>query len=225
MAISFRSQLQNIAPPLMLLSIASLCLIGVRLVLAGNTRYWFLPWNLLLAWVPLLLALVLRRVADRYQWTSWQFIAVFAGWLLFLPNTFYIVTDFMHLHDTGEVSILYDAVTMMLFSLSGVLLGFVSLLTVENELRRGLGRKATTAVVAAIILLCSFAIYLGRYLRWNTWDVVASPGGLFLDVTDRILRPFDHPLAVTTTLLFFVFILAAYYGLKLFVASLKKLEK
>lgn len=219
-----KKQLRTISYPLLLLSGVGLLLLLVRLAVSGSMRYWFLPWNLFLAWIPFLLSFVVLYAGKRYRWVSWQFIASLLAWLFFLPNSFYIVTDLIHIHDTGEVGIVYDVVMMTTYVLTGTLLGFVSLLMIEKELRRGLSARISTLGILMIILLSSFAIYLGRYLRWNSWDVLANPASILLDVADRIFRPYDHPLAFTTTLLFFITITGTYYGLKLFVRAVKKLD-
>lgn len=95
---------------------------------------------------------------------------------------------------------------------------------VEKELRRGFKQQTVNIIVLTIILLSSFAIYLGRYLRWNSWDVVFNPGSLLLDTADRVLRPYDYPQSPTTTLLFFVTITGLYFGLKALFRAVKKLD-
>lgn len=217
-----KGRLKAVSFPLLLLSAVGCALLITRFFVSGNTRYWFLPWNLILAWVPFLLGFVVVQAGKRFRWTSWQFILSAAAWLFFLPNAFYIVTDLIHIHNTGEVSIVYDVVMMMVFIIAGNLLGFVSLLMIEQELRRGLSKRVTVGVIGVIILLSSFAIYLGRYLRWNSWDVLVNPGGLLLDTADRLIHPFEHPLVITTTLLFFIVISTLYYSLRLFVRAMKK---
>src|SRR5690606_20584770 len=112
MTSELRKQLKTLSTPFLLLSGAALVLMFVRLFVSGSTRYWFLPWNLFLAWVPFLLTFVVVTAGKRFRWTSWQFVASAAAWLVFFPNTFYIVTDLIHIHETGEVGILYDVVMM-----------------------------------------------------------------------------------------------------------------
>lgn len=219
-----KAQARAIGLPLLGLSAIGLMLIVCRLIVTGSTRYWFLPWNLLLAWLPFGLAFLVVYAGKTYRWTSWQFVVAFLSWLLFLPNTFYITTDLIHLHETGEVSLLYDAAMMSLFAFVGLLLGVVSLMIVEKELRRGFKQQTVNIIVLTIILLSSFAIYLGRYLRWNSWDVVFNPGSLLLDTADRVLRPYDYPQSPTTTLLFFVTITGLYFGLKALFRAVKKLD-
>jgi uncharacterized membrane protein len=106
--------------------------------------------------------------------------------------------------------LLYDAVTFTSFILTGLLLGFTSLYMVHIELKKRMTKRAAWAWVGAILLVCSFAIYLGRDLRWNTWDIFFNPGGLLFDVSDQLLNPREHPAAFTTTLTFFVFLGALY---------------
>ncbi|OGL38025.1 hypothetical protein A3J32_01995 [Candidatus Saccharibacteria bacterium RIFCSPLOWO2_02_FULL_46_7] len=90
------------------------------------------------------------------------------------------------------------------------MLGFASLLIFHQALLKRLKKRSAHQIIAGIILLCSFAIYLGRYLRWNTWDVLINPAGLLFDVSDRLLNPSSHPQTFVTTLSFFVLLGSTY---------------
>jgi uncharacterized membrane protein len=180
----------------------SVLLFVFRVVGARDFRYWYLFWNLLLAWLPLLFAWWLVKRLPRTRWLSTGNIILSLLWLGFLPNSFYLVSDLIHLQSTGEVSLLYDAVLFFSFIFNGYVSGFMSLYLVHRELIKRLERSTAHAIVGAVILLCSFAIYLGRNLRWNTWDVLVNPAGLLFDVSDRLINPIAHPQVVVTTLTF-----------------------
>ncbi len=143
-----------------------------------------------------------------------------ALWLGFLPNSFYIVSDLVHLGVTGEVSLLYDAAMYSSFILNGFMVGFISVYLVHMELLRRLGRAAH-GLIGAAFLACSFAVYLGRYLRWNTWDVLVNPADIILDVSDRIVHPGMYPQAFVTTGLFFLLISSLYVVVWQLAASLR----
>ena len=96
----------------------------------------YLIWNLFLAWVPLLLAVWLTNILRTQLWSSWKAIAVSFLWLIFLPNSFYMISDFIHLQEIPRIDILYDALMLTSFIYTGVLLGFVSLYMVHQHLRR-----------------------------------------------------------------------------------------
>lgn len=169
-----------------------------------SMAFRYMTWNLFLAWIPLLLALWLLRTLGRKPWSSWEGLLVTALWLCFLPNSFYMITDYVHIQEVTRVDLLYDVVMFTSFIFTAVTLGFVSLHVVHHELLRRLKARAAHGLVGMLLLLCSFAIYLGHDLRWNSWDILTSPGALLFDVSDRFLHPMGHPEAFSTTLTFFV---------------------
>jgi uncharacterized membrane protein len=196
----------------LLSSLFSVGLFAVRALAGDSVRYWFLNWNLLLAWLPLLFALALRRRLWRRPWLSMRSLVLTLLWLGFLPNSFYLVSDFIHLHESGEVSLLYDIVLFMSFTLNGFILGFSSIYLVHQELLKKIRRRDAHLIIAGVLLLSGFAIYLGRYQRWNTWDVLVNPAGLLFSVSDRFINPGSNPQMFTTTLMFFA-LLASLYAL------------
>jgi uncharacterized membrane protein len=183
----------------------------LRSVESQSDRYWFLIWNLFLAWLPLGFAWLLVRQLKVTRWLSWQNIVLSVLWLGFLPNSFYLVSDYIHLHETGEVSLLYDIVMFTSFIFNGLVAGFMSLFLVHRELLRRFDPRKTHAVIVGILLSCSFAIYLGRSLRWNSWDVLVNPAGLLFDVSDRVVNPGAHPQSFVTTITFFLLLSSMYY--------------
>ncbi|HLZ15338.1 MAG TPA: DUF1361 domain-containing protein [Candidatus Saccharimonadales bacterium] len=197
------------------LALLAASLVSAGLFLVGAWRnhsfaFHYLMWNLFLAWVPLLLALWLERLLRRKLWSSWQAVLLTLLWLSFLPNSFYIITDFIHLQDAVRVDPLYDVVLFSSVVLNGFMLGLISLYLVHGQLRWRMRNRNSTIVVALVILAVSFAIYIGRDLRWNTWDVVFNPASLLFDVSDRLLHPLTHPEMFSSTLSFFVLIGSIY---------------
>jgi uncharacterized membrane protein len=187
----------------------------IRSLCAGNLRYWYLIWNLFLAWLPILFGYLLVRLLQstkiRSKRQSLELFALGALWLGFLPNTFYLVSDLIHLEPTGEVSLLFDAVLLMFFAWTGLLLGFISVYTIHVELRKRVSQRLGVMLIGAVFILSSFAIYLGRFLIWNTWDIIINPGGILLDISDRVVHPTGYPTTFTTTALFSVVLLTMYY--------------
>lgn len=188
----------------------SISLFLMRVLGSRSTRYNFLIWNLLLAWIPVGLAFWLKVRLTKHRWLSTDNLLLTAFWLVFLPNSFYLVSDLVHIRATGEVNILFDAVLFMSFILNGLIGGIISLYMVHSELLKRLPRVRAHQIVTGVILLCSFAIYLGRYLRWNTWDIVVSPVGLLFDASEPLFNPTAHPQAFLTTLTFFMLICSMY---------------
>ena len=176
-------------------------------------RDWYLLWNLLLAWIPMVLAYALVRRLRHHVWSSWSAIALTLGWLLFLPNSFYMVSDYIHLEDMARSDVLFDALVFTMFILNALILGFTSLYLVQAELRKRLSAWQTELIAGVLLLVCSFAIYLGRELRWNSWDVLLNPAGIIFDISERILDPFGHPKTFEVTAIFFVFLGGLYWAL------------
>lgn len=208
-----------------LLSSFCLALFFFRGLLTGHLEFIFIPGNLFLAWMALLFAWLLSRQLGLQPWSSWQNLSLTFIWLVFLPNTWYVLTDFIHLYPTGEVSQLFDVVLISSLVFPGFILGFTSLYLVHKELLKRVGDLASNITVTLIILLASFAIYLGRDLRWNTWDIITNPTGLIINVSDRFLDPFSHPRALNVTVLFFILLSTLYFSFWLFARPLQKVKK
>ncbi len=191
-------------------SAVSVGLYFIGIVYYGAWPFWFLNWNLFLAWIPLMLSTGLVYYLKQNRWVSWQGITLTILWLLFLPNSFYLATDLIHLGTVGSDTILYYVVLLFSFAVNGMILGYTSLYQVHKQLAKRLRSNAAHYWTAAILLLCSFAIYLGRYLRWSTWDIVANPAGVLFDVSDRVINPVSHGQTFQITALFFVLLGSLY---------------
>lgn len=197
------------------LGAASLVSVGfwvVGAIAQHRLHEWYLSWNLFLAWLPLLFSVLLVRMLKRKAWSSWEGLGLTFLWLAFLPNSFYMVSDFIHLREVPDVAVLYDVVMFASFIFCGAAVGFLSLYMVHMQLRKRLPTRQVITLLGLILLGCSFAIYLGRNLRWNTWDILINPTGLLFDVSDRLLHPSAHQQTFTITLSFFV-LLATFYSL------------
>jgi uncharacterized membrane protein len=199
-----------------LLTAASIFFLSLRTLLSGTTRYWFIPENLALAWASLFLAWLMGKQLKKHRWLSWQNLSLTFVWLIFLPNTWYVLTDFVHIYPNGEVSQIFDIVLMSLLVFTGFALGIASLFLVHRQLLARLNPLKSYLLIEAAILTSSFAIYLGRDLRWNSWDVIKNPGGVLVNVSDRVLDPFGSPRALNVTLLFFTLISVVYLAFWIF---------
>lgn len=202
----FRGVVGELVMALVLLSVFSANLSFIRVQMTGSDDLLFLIWNLLLAWIPLIFAwLLYSKTAQVGLSWSWQNGLFFTVWLLFLPNALYMITDFVHLEGYfDEPQRLFDIVLITSYALTGMVLGLLSLLLVHIRAVQRLGPFGHWLPIVAL-LLSGFAIYLGRYLRWNSWDVLINPFALLFDVSDRIINPTSHSLTFSTTLLFFSF--------------------
>lgn len=199
------------------LTLLAASLASVLLFVYGAYRnhswdFAYFIWNLCLAWLPLLFAGWLVTVLRRKLWSAWEPLLASFLWIIFLPNSFYMVSDFIHLREVQRVDVLYDAVMFTSFIFIGVALGLSSVYLVHQEFRKRFSAIGSTIWLAVIFLLCGFAIYLGRDLRWNSWDVLTNPGGLLFDISDRFLHPNAYPQMFLTVFIFFVLI-STMYGL------------
>lgn len=179
----------------------------VRFVYTDSIVFIFLLWNLFLAWLPVLFALLARRnSASRLGRWLWGGL-----WLLFFPNAPYLLTDLLHLGQIGRVPIWYDLIMLIAFALAGLFVGFASLFWLQDLVARSWNRLASWLFVIGVLGLSSFGVYIGRFLRWNSWDVFLNPTVLLRDLAEHLLvRSQFLETAVVTLLLTAVFI-GAYF--------------
>ncbi|MFO7682887.1 MAG: DUF1361 domain-containing protein [Chloroflexota bacterium] len=190
---------------LLLASILTTTMVVVRIVYSGHYAYLFLVWNLILAWLPFLFALVV--VAFR---RSQLLLGAFGLlWLLFFPNTTYLVTDLIHLRHYDFIPIWYDAIMLFAFALTGLMLGLLSLYFVHAVVQSHFGTVLGWLFVLTTAVLGGVGVYIGRFMRWNSWDVFTNPATLLNDLTFNLLHP-DLLLKamVTTGMLTAVFMVA-----------------
>ena len=194
------------------LGVASALCLGLELVREhryGAYDFRFLIWNLILAWIPLLLALL---VYDRYR--RGRSVLVLAPalvlWLLFLPNAPYIVTDFVHLSAGSPAPLWLDGVELSAFAWTGMLLGFASLYLVHAVARHRLGAVPSWVGVLCVLALVSVGVYLGRVKRWNSWDLLTQPGARLAQLHAHLGDPASLTRAVGISLAVTCLLAAAY---------------
>lgn len=194
------------------LGVASALCLGLELVREfryGTEDFRFLIWNLILAWIPLLLGLF---VYDRYR--RGRPLLVLAPalvlWLLFLPNAPYIVTDFVHLAPGRASPLWLDGVELSAFAWTGMLLGFVSLYLVHAVARHRFGGAVGWLGVLGTLGLVSAGVYLGRVKRWNSWDLITEPGTKLAQLTTQLGDPASLGRAAAVTLAMAALLTLAY---------------
>jgi len=193
-------------------------MVGVRILYTGNLNYGALIWNLFLAWIPFALALA---VYDGFRRGAARFPLVAGGvlWLIFFPNAPYIVTDIKHIRTWSGVPIWGDAILVGAAASVGLALGFVSLYLMQAVARRLVGALNAWLFAFAVLALSSLGVYLGRYLRWNSWDLIVQPERVLGDVWTGIANPLAYPHAVAVTVVFTVFLAATYLAFYSFARS------
>jgi uncharacterized membrane protein len=195
-------------------SVWCVALLEVRKHEYGAAGYRYLVWNLTLAWIPLLVALLLvAAYRHRASWVGLLTLGVV--WLVFLPNAPYVLTDFVHLDDQHR---LFDTVIIASFAFTSLALGFASLLLVQLVVTRAAGALAGWLLVVGALFASSVGIYLGRVLRLNSWDVLWRPRLVGAIARGRLDDPLGNRYLLGFVAALCGFLMLAYLGLYGFAA-------
>jgi uncharacterized membrane protein len=188
-------------PRILWLSLSyNLLLLAVRIVYSGTLKYVFLGWNLFLAFLPLAVAIHITKLSPAAQ--PWKKLLWLAAWLLLLPNAPYIITDLVHLKERHPIPFYYDVMLLFLSAFNGLLMGLLSLRQLEPVLLKTIPFVKISIQRAVIFVLCGMGVYLGRFGRWNSWDVLTQPHKLAADVLERLFFPWQHGRTWAVTFLF-----------------------
>jgi len=170
---------------LILVSLFSTALVAARVLYSGQGSYIFLLWNLFLAWLPLLFAwLAVRRQERPFPALVMAFL-----WLLFFPNAPYLVTDLVHLRALDPVPLWYDLILLLDYALLGLFLCFASLRLMQGLVAGRLGEIAGWLFVLVALTAGGLGVFIGRFLRWNSWDLFTRPLSLLNDVWANLGEP------------------------------------
>ena len=211
---------------LLLFAFSTLCLVlsVIRVFASATPTFLFLNWNLFLAFIPWALSSLLN-IYPKLQEKKLAVITLLGTWLLFFPNAPYILTDLFHLKHVVSMPMWFDLLLILSFAWVGLLFGFMSLWDIEKILNRYLIKSRLKGLLryrfsiplfsSLLLFIGSFGIYLGRYLRWNSWDIIAEPFALIYDIGDRFVNPFEHPRTWGVTLLMGLFLNLVYWSLRL----------
>jgi uncharacterized membrane protein len=189
----------------------SVGLVVMRIWYTRELTFMFMPWNLFLAVVPYCL---LKFFSLKFMSNPFTFLLLFVVWLLFIPNTFYMITDLFHLFKRDNIPQWFDLILLMSFAWNGLVLGTLSIRQMEKLLAIRLPRLPGGVFIAAMMFLNAFGVYLGRYLRFNSWDVISNPFILFMDIAGLILQPFEYKGAWAMILSFTIMMMIMYQMLK-----------
>jgi uncharacterized membrane protein len=202
----------------------AIVLILIRMAISNSFKYAFLPWNLLLAYVPLFITTTFCKdnttvtlqnktsLSQKLKATLLAFLPlkklsivrnfiVFCIWLLFLPNAPYIITDMLHLKERLPIPYFFDITLVFIYASLGLVFFITSVLQMENYWRKHFKYSIIIFYLLAFGL-CSFGIYLGRFGRFNSWNVINNPVDLLLQIADRFIYPLQHPRTWAVTLLY-----------------------
>tara|TARA_R110002072_G_scaffold38347_4_gene111202 strand:+ start:820 stop:1524 length:705 start_codon:yes stop_codon:yes gene_type:complete len=184
---------------LILISMSLFCfgLSIFRVYLSGSKDFLFLNWNLFLASIPFLASSYLRVQEHK----KWKTILILILWLLFFPNAPYILTDLFHLRVLDSAPIWFDTILILSFAWTGLIFGFISLIDISKISLQWIRQRWLNPIVGILLFLTAYGIYIGRFLRWNSWDLISHPLSLLYDLALPIIHPMDHPRAWGMTLL------------------------
>jgi uncharacterized membrane protein len=183
-----------------------------RVFITHEIKYLFLNWNLFLAIIPFGFTSYMIAKKDTLQ-LPFLFLVI-GSWLLFFPNSPYIFTDLLHLHDrfSGVSFVWFDLLLILSFAWTAILFGFLSLKQIHVVLKTQFAKKTADYSVIILLFIASYGVYLGRYLRWNSWDIITHPLGIMSDIWQRFINPFDHPRTWGMTIIMGILLNMMYWG-------------
>jgi uncharacterized membrane protein len=188
----------------------TLSLLIIRVLYTGSTLYLFYPWNLFLALVPLYFSgLLLRQKTFNYK-----SIFLLSAWLLFLPNAPYLVTDIFHFQERLPVPAWFDLLLVVSGAGNGILICMLSLFRVEKFLKTRCKPKLTAIIMFGLLIPCGYGIYIGRYLRYNSWDLITEPVTIVKTSAHHIHHPFQNLNVWLFTFIFALFLGIIYFTIK-----------
>jgi uncharacterized membrane protein len=169
--------------------------------LSDSRGYVFMAWNLFLAWIPYWSSQWAAHTYRRNRDWPWLLVIPAGLWLLFLPNAPYMITDLVHLYGREPFVLWYDVGLLMSFALAGCLLAVTSLRVMHTLVQQLIGDAAAWLFILASIGLSGIGVYIGRFLRWNSWDLLVNPKLVIADVLSLFFHPVAYPRAVGVTVM------------------------
>lgn len=194
-------------------TVVSVALYRFRGLWYNETGYSFLVWNLFLAWIPLGFAYTAWLMAWNKRLLVLAVTVTAFLWLIFFPNAPYILTDFQHLGDPSNVvPIWFDVILVVWFAWTGLLLGVISLYLMHDVVHRTFGRTAGWLFVFIVSFLSGVGIYIGRFIRWNSWDIIQQPNDIFYGLVQGASDPSLTSIGVTALFgALFLFVYLTFY--------------
>ncbi len=180
--------------------------------MSESGHFLFLNWNLFLAGVPLLFS---RLLMHDDNITKAKVILLVPMWLLFFPNAPYILTDLFHLGHVDSMPKWFDLLLILFFAWAGLFAGFKSLQDIQHMLTKFMSQRKSMVVVAALLFIAAFGVYLGRFERWNSWDLFTHPFGVLRDIADRFINPGEHLRTWGVTLLLGTLLNVIWFSIRL----------
>jgi uncharacterized membrane protein len=195
---------------LMVSTLMSVGLLAIRWIAFGHLFYGYMVWDLFLAWVPFWISVAIYILHLRGSHNRRLLLSLGAAWLLFYPNAPYLLTEFVHLNRSHDGPWWCDLVVVIGFAWNGLMLGLVSLYCVHEVVRARQGERRGWWMAAIVLGLGSFGISLGRFERFNSWDILHHPLRLTAGILDQFIHPANYPKSLATAVLLCGFLSLAY---------------
>jgi uncharacterized membrane protein len=199
---------------LLMVSVAfGMALLLARIVYTGQLMFSFLVWNLFLAFIPYLISYTLTQ---RPSWieNKWIFSAIVLVWLVFVPNSFYILTDLFHLTQREEAPIWFDLILITTFAWNALLMGILSVRNMECIIQPMWLYRRPWLFIYPVMWLNALGVYIGRFMRFNSWDVISNPFHLVRDIAKLHVYPMEYKGAWGMVVCFSVFFTIVYLTIK-----------
>ena len=188
------------------------CMSIVRYAATDTTKFLSLNWNLFLAFIPWFVSMILIIGKKINKLAMFLLILM---WVIFFPNSPYILTDLFHLSPRSFPPIWYDLILILSYAWTGLMFGFVSLINIETVLIKYINARTVSLISVVLLFVASFGIYLGRYLRWNSWDLISNPLDVFSYIFKVFFSPYDFKGAWGVTILMGLMLNMMYLSIKL----------
>lgn len=192
-----------------------------RIAYTGGGYFLFLIWNLFLAFIPFVF-IQMALWFEKHKLPNLGILGIAALSLLFLPNSPYIMTDLFHLkYWKHSAPLWFDTMMIFSYAATGIVLFYATLLGMEKLLKKYLPASIVGFSMLIIIFLNAFGIYLGRYMRFNSWDIISNPMGLIGEILERFVDPISHTRTWGMTLSYGILFLIGFLCIKLFQRSIE----
>jgi uncharacterized membrane protein len=196
--------------PLILSSLMACAFFAFRVFYSETRNYSNLLWNLFLAWLPYIISVIAASIyfTNRKRWGIILLLGIF--WLVLFPNAPYMVTDFYHLDPRPPVPLWFDISLIAIFAFTGCFLAIASLRSIHVIMEGYLGKFTGWFFALFALALASLGVYLGRFGRYNSWDIILNPRSVLKEIAINLLNPLDNLGFVGFTIMFTSILLVFY---------------
>lgn len=186
----------------------------LRIIIWHKSSYFYLLWNIFLAFIPYIISLVLVNLHKEEKINNFFLILGSLLWILFIPNAPYLITDFIHLDEVKHAPLLFDAFLLFSSALVGLLFGLYSISHIYEIIKDKFSKIKSEIILIILFILIGFGIYLGRFLRFNSWDFFTNHTSLLEGIHDLFQNQNGFVDTILYTLLFSSFVYVSFKAWK-----------